>query len=53
MKKVSVFNCRIRRKQRGEPYGDVFQLVREYVVGEGRRGGGAGAVGRVSSLLSV
>ena len=34
MKKVSVFNCRIRRKQRGEPYGDVFQLVREYVVGE-------------------
>jgi hypothetical protein len=34
MKKVCVFNCRIRRKERSENYGDVFQLAREYVVGE-------------------
>jgi len=34
MKKVSVFNCRIRRKQRTAQYGDLFELVREYVVGD-------------------
>lgn len=34
MKKVSVYNCRIRRKQRTVQYGDTFELVREYVVGE-------------------
>jgi hypothetical protein len=34
MKKVCVFNCRIRRKQRNGHYRDVYQLVREYVVGD-------------------
>ena len=34
MKKVSVFNCRIRRKQRTDTTGDVFELVREFIIGE-------------------
>lgn len=34
MKKVSVFNCRIRRKRRHTQLGEVYELVREYVVGE-------------------
>ncbi|RLT94770.1 hypothetical protein [Ketobacter sp.] len=34
MKKVSVFNCRIRRKRRVDAQGEVFELVREFVVGE-------------------
>lgn len=34
MKKVSVFNCRIRRKQRSDSRNDVYELVREFVIGE-------------------
>ena len=34
MKKVSVFNCRIRRTRRVGQQSDVFELVREFVIGE-------------------
>ena len=34
MKKVSVFNCRIRRKRRVGQQSDIFELVREFVIGE-------------------
>lgn len=35
MKKVCVFNCRIRRKNKaGESGGQTFELVREFIIGE-------------------